>query len=134
MFEMLQKVKAKLAEMTEQNVAIGLESNLTANQCPFIRIIAMPSSPSNDNAFMVKAEVQILYGEKVNIKTNLENVYQKIYETEKNIKDKMIELEKEEKYSINWIETIPDEDTLQNLKASASIFEVVFSEGGYQCP
>ena len=134
MFEMLQKVKAKLAEMTEQNVAIGLESNLTANQCPFIRIIAMPSSPSNDNAFMVKAEVQILYGEKVNIKTNLENVYQKIYETEKNIKDKMIELEKEEKYSINWIETIPDEDTLQNLKASASIFEIVFSEGGYQCP
>ena len=87
MFEMLQKVKAKLAEMTEQNVAIGLEANLTANQCPFIRIIAMPSSPSNNNAFMVKAEVQILNGEKEKIKTNLENVYQKIYETEKNIKD-----------------------------------------------
>ena len=46
----------------------------------------------------------------------------------------MIELEKEERYSINWIETIPDEDTLQNLKASASIFEIVFNEGGYQCP
>jgi len=129
MFEILTLIKNKLSEIENQNVAIGLESNLTANQCPFIRIITQPSRPATNSAFEEEAEIQILYGEKVNIKTNLEEVYEKIYETEKKIREKMKELESEDRIKeVNWVETIPDEDTLNNIKASASIFLIRFGD------
>jgi len=134
MFEILQKIKNKLSTIAGQNVSIGLEGNLTANQCPFIRIISLTSKPSKDNSYLVEGEIRIIYGEKINIKTNLEDIYQKIYKTEENIKAKMRELEKEENLTIEWIETIPDGDELQNLKASATIFNITFAQGGYLCP
>ncbi len=124
MFNKLLEIKNALLEMPGiDTVKIGLESNLTADACPFIRIIAQPSRPKPDSFGITEMEIEIVYGEKVNIRTNLEETYQKIYETEKLIKDRL------ESIGAFWIETVPDGDTLTNLKVSSIYFKVEVSCG-----
>lgn len=124
-YEILEKIEDKLKEIENiKSCQIGLEGNLTQNQCPFIRIISLNSKPDPNSSLKKEVDIQIIFGFRLNRKEELKEVYREVYELEEKIKAKMNELEGEANLLIDWSETIPDEDALLNLKASAIIFNV----------
>ena len=119
MFDLLQQIRDALKDVPNINtVKIGVEKSLNAKDYPFIRVVAQPSKPNPENFRNEISTIEIVYGEMVNVKQNLEAIYQKVYETEKKIREIMSNL------GAKWVETIPDGDRLQNMKVSSIYFEI----------
>jgi hypothetical protein len=116
-YDILLAIKQKLVDLDIfKSIKIGLEKGIGAKDSPFARIV--PERNEREGGYE-NFTFQVVYGFDIKNK-DLEKLYDKYYEFEEKIKEALM-------YQIPqcfFLETITDEDMLQNLKSAIMRFEI----------
>lgn len=131
----LEEVKEKLSEIDDiASLKIGMEMGIGSRDSPFIRIVPESSSKMNGkgSAYTCDADgsggmqemtIKIIFG--FDLKgENLEKLYDVFYNLEEEIQSKLL-TRYTARGSMQWIQTITDEDELVNIKSAIARFKIV---------
>jgi len=123
-YELMIEVKDRLQNIPNINtVKIGIEPNMTGRDYPAVRIVAGVNKRGEylyENAIFT-----VYFGENLHDKIGIEEIYNRLYTYESEIRDKLDTFQPAVGGLCKWVDTISDEDRLQGFKILASRFEVV---------
>jgi hypothetical protein len=103
-------------------VKIGIEPNMTGRDYPAVRIVA---GTNRRGEYLYENIIFTVYfGENLHDKIGMEEIYNRLYAYESEIRDRLDTFQPTMGGLCKWIDTVSDEDRLEGFKILASRFEV----------
>lgn len=131
-WELLTQIKATLATVpTIASCAIGLETNITPDDYPLIRLVPTRMTPKDDVGDRAMLELTVYFGDALlESADGLETVYEGLFTLEAQIREAVVFTAKRTAWesgqmlTARYIDTLFDSDSLVHYKIMASRFEV----------